>query len=242
MSEYASMGFPPEQAPDHLRIPADQVAEPSLAASRAILQIEEIILGIALSRPSDFAQGVVNALRDQLGLTAATLFIRTRGLQAFKLKAASGFDYEHYESFLLPDPSYPSMACSSDSRTILVAPSPLDPLIYRNYHLLDGKDVGALIVVPFYPPERSDTDYPNPLGALCLYPKDSDDLDDLVTVCSSLERLIGTLYIASLERLCADLRAQAVQAAAFESSLSGVAKALIRKLLGGPGGPGVAEP
>lgn len=205
---------------------ANELPPPSRTAALTSLGIQAQILSTAVNH-GNFASGVVDTLRRELGLTAATLFIRTRGLDAFKLVAANGFDYSGYASFLLPNPSYPSLACEGEFPTVLVAFPPFDENLFLNRSLLASRDIAALVVVPFAPPERSDTDYPDPLGALCLYAPESVNLDDLVSVCSTLASLLGALYIASLEQRCMHLRSEAVKAAAFENSLTTTAQAII---------------
>lgn len=208
-------------------VPVGDVRDLTSEAAQTSVRIQQQMLRTALNH-GDFAHEIVNILTRELGLTAATLFIRTRGLNAFSLKAASGFDYSLYDSFLLRNPSYPSLACESPTPTILVAFPPFTPDLYRNLYLIEGRDISALVVVPFTPPDRSDTDYPDPLGALCLYVPDGSDIDRIVSISGTLQTLVGTLYIASLEQQCMHLRNEAVRAAAFESRLTKVATNLLR--------------
>lgn len=215
------------QAPDGwVTFSLDEVSPPGQEAALTSLRIQEQMLRTALTH-GNFAREVAGILKRELGLTAVTLFVRTRGLSAFTLKAASGFDYSGYRSFLLPDPSYPSIACSVEQPTVLVALAPLSRKLYLNYELLHGRDIASLVVVPFYPPERKDTDYPDPLGALCLYAPEGTDLDALVGISGTLQSLVGTLYVASLEQRCMQLRSEAVKIAAFEPTLTATAEGLV---------------
>lgn len=207
-------------------IPVADIASPTGDAAATALRIQEEMLRRILL-PKNFAQEAADLLVQELNLAAASLFIRTRGLNAFLLRAAHGFPYAGYQSFLLPNPSYPSLACETREPRVLVAVPPFDPSLYRDLTILDGLDIASLVVVPFSPPQNSDTDYPDPLGVLCLYPRSDSDLDAVVAVSSNLQRLIGAIYVASLDRQCMQLRSLAVQAAAFGTSLTHMAESLV---------------
>lgn len=207
-------------------LPTRSLACTGPTGARISLAIQEEILSTALS-PGNFAQAVVDSIACHLRLTAASLYIRSRGLASFRLKAATGFPYDDYDSLLLEDESYLSVGCQTVEPSITVALAPLDNHYMHHEEFLRDRDIEALIVVPFYPPTQSDTDYPDPLGAMCLYAPASADLDEAAAVSCSLQRLVGALYVASLERQCMQLRSKAVELAAFSSSLTETTEGLI---------------
>lgn len=211
---------------DWIGIPVADIAPPTGDAAATALRIQEEMLRRILL-PKNFAQEAVDLLVQELNLAAASLYIRTRGLNAFLLRAARGFPYSGYHSFLLPNPSYPSLACETREPLVLVAIPPFDPDLYRDPSILTGLEIAGLVVVPFGPPQNSDTDYPDPLGVLCLYPRSDAELDNVVAVSSNLQRLIGAIYVASLDRQCMQLRSRAVETAAFGTSLTHMAAALV---------------
>lgn len=208
-----------------VRIDASEIDVPAEASD--VVRLQRQMLDATYRQPGEFASDLVHLLREELGLVAASFYLNCPELDAFKLKAAAGLDYEKYESFLLTNPSYVSVACDSKDTAVLCDEPPFDERLYRDRGLLAGRNVGGIIVVPIKPIGESASAYPSPLGALCMYPARSEDVPRLAAIGANLSQLIGTLYIAALERLLMRLREEAVEKVAFNNSLTDVSHKLL---------------
>lgn len=203
----------------------DEVSPLSRSAATTSLHILEQMVRATTAR-GDFASHILTVLKDHLGLPAAALFIRSHDLKTFALKAASGLDYARYRSFLLPNPSYLSIACDTVAPSILIAFAPFDDTLQMPSMLRDN-DATAAIIIPIYPSESSDQDIPDPLGALCLHVPPGGDIDKLVSISTTVQTLVGPLYLASLEKRRLHLISEMMKSATYERALTPTAERLV---------------
>jgi hypothetical protein len=208
---------------------AEVTGQPSrdLSVAAELARIAERLTLSTFERPRDFAVDVTGALVDELGLVAASLYVTSPSTGGLKLKAATGFSYEDYESFQLPMHSYAGLAVV-DETAYVTDEMPLDPELYRDATLLSGGRIGGIVATAFDSasvqlPSRA----PHPLGCLCLYPKDASDLQHVADVSAAAATLIGTLYLSALDRYLMHLRSRIVRESAFKHDIG----SLVRKSL-----------
>ena len=192
-----------------------------------LARLYERLTHITFSRPREFAGELTALLRAELRLEAVSLYVRSEREGRIKLKAASGIDYRRYRSFEQEPESIGSLSLRAGLAYVAAEP-PFPDGIYRDRAILEGLDVSALVVAPFGSPSIDvDRPLPDPLGCVCVYVGAGRDVERIGSLVSRLSPLIGTLYVAALDRYLMSVRDVAVRRAAFKGDIGSVVRGFL---------------
>lgn len=180
----------------------------------------------SFARPTNFASDLVQVLRTELDLVAATLYITSAHGPGLRLKAADGFSYSKYQSFELSQKSYPGLAIAKDALFVHDA-QPFDPALFRDFGLLEGLEVDGIVVVPIPRPGGEDASGRNHLGCVCLYTRPGQSATEIGAIASAASPLVGQLYVAALEHFLMHFRKTIVGGAAFKNDVGSLVRSFI---------------
>ena len=186
---------------------------------------------VSLDDPRSFAQSVLEILCDRFDLLAGSVYIHSEGFGHVRLRAQVGFDYAAYEDFDVPMRSFPGQAISTKGP--LVSSDLAGSGLYRDLKLLEGSAVTTIIVVPLLLADGAGATAaaalgaPNPLGALCLYPNETEQASTLVDVAQRFAPFIARLYLATMERAAMRLRRTTVDRVAYKRDVGSLANTFL---------------
>jgi signal transduction histidine kinase len=166
-----------------------------------------------------------------LNLAAASLYIYTPQTTQLRLRAQVGFDYGLYESFELTINSFPGRAIT-EQRTIIDR-HPGGSALFRDKQILGSVTAGGIVAAPLRLRTTRTQDLPlslyvpDPLGAVCLYPRDPEDLEPLAEWIKQHGQFLARLYVGTLDRQAMAFRRQTVDRVAFRGDIGSLAHSFL---------------
>jgi Histidine kinase-, DNA gyrase B-, and HSP90-like ATPase len=185
----------------------------------------------SLEDPKDFAESVLQIAQDSLDLAAGSFYLYTPETEMLRLKAQVGFSLTDYEDFQLSLDSFAGEAIRAGK--IVVEADPMSSSLFREKKVLNAVRVGGLVAAPLSlanPPEyrvHRLIASPDPLGAICLYPRDPATLPVLVDWIGRYAPFLARLYLATLERYAMYFRSVTVEQVAFRRDVGSLAHAFL---------------
>jgi len=185
----------------------------------------------SLESPKTFARSVLRIAKQHLGLVAGSFYLYTSDTRTLRLKAQVGFSISNYRDFQLSLDSFPGEAIKHGGAVI--DSNPLGSHMYRDKQLLEGKHVGGIVAAQLplvdqsHPPAHGMIVPPDPIGAICLYPRKAADLKAVAQWAVDYGPFVARLYLATLERYAMYFRSAAVDNAAFRGDVGSIAYAFL---------------
>jgi hypothetical protein len=185
----------------------------------------------SLEDPKDFAESVLLLAQHHLNLVAGSFYLYTPATGTLRLKAQVGFSSTEYRDFQLSIDSF--VGASIRAKEPVIEPDPAGSHLFRNKQLLANAEVGGIVAAPLpltHPPHHTVhrlISSPDPIGAICLYPRRSDDLQNLAEWATKYGPFLARLYLATLERYTMYFRSATVERAAFRRDVGSLAHAFL---------------
>lgn len=185
----------------------------------------------SLEDPKDFAESVLLLAERNLDLVAGSFYLYTPDTSTLRLKAQVGFSCADYKDFQLPLDSFAGESIRTGK--VVVNADPLRSDQFRDTMLLTNTPVGGIVAAPLSltnPPHHAVHRLiasPDPIGAICLYPRQSSALPDLADWASKYGPFLARLYLATLERYTMYFRSATVERAAFRRDVGSLAHAFL---------------
>ncbi len=185
----------------------------------------------SLEDPKDFAESVLLLAKQNLGLVAGSFYLYTPETETLRLKAQVGFSCADYRDFHLSLESFAGESIRTGKA--VVDSDPLHSDLFRDKKLLTHTHVGGIVAAPLplthppHPAVHSLISYPDPIGAICLYPREPTALSDLSDWATTYGPFLARLYLATLERYTMYFRGATVERAAFRRDVGSLAYAFL---------------
>jgi signal transduction histidine kinase len=198
------------------------LAPPSLYAELADVSFED---------PSTFAHSVLAVLTGGFDLIAASLLLSTPWESSLRLRAQVGFDYGDYLSFDIPLSSVAGRAIGDGEPR--ASTDIVGSCEFRDQGLLERSGARSVVAVPLTLTQTvaanaaSTLGAPNPIGVMCLYPRDDDDVESVRLHAREFGPFVARLYVAALKQASMVLRRKTVERVAYNEDITSLAQSFL---------------
>lgn len=196
-------------------------------AAGAATDLYACLAEASLDEPRAFTDAVLSALRDRFDLLASSAYINSTRTETVRLRGQVGLSYRDYKDFDVPMDSFPGEAIRR--RETIVARDLESSPLFRDKGLLRSAPLKGIVAVPLLLADESAhlaaelVEAPNPIGALCLYPRDVEQLENLARLVQPYASFIARLYIGTIERAAMKLRSRVVERVAYRKEIASLA-------------------
>ncbi len=178
------------------------------------------IADASLDAPDLFAERVLEILREEFPIKAASLYSYQSESNVLILRGQSGLDYKAYKSFELSidtPAGYPirteEVFTSSDISTLLD---------YRDKDLIQEFNLKSMVAVLLKSKQHYGKNTEPCLGVICAYPAEGNNLGEISIRLQEVAPFIARLYLAALDQIKMRLRKTFVEKAGYSHDMSGL--------------------
>jgi two-component sensor histidine kinase len=184
------------------------------------------IADASLDNPESFAERVLDILRDEFPIKAASLFSYQPSSQLLVLRGQSGLDYSAYKSFEL---SIDTPAGQPITTGNIYTTSDISLSVgYRDKELINRYNLKSMVAVLLQSRPSSSETSQNPLGVICAYPFEAESLGEISMRLREIAPFIAKLYSAALDQIKMRLRKTLVEKAGYSHDMSGLMHRIVR--------------
>ncbi len=156
------------------------------------------------------------------------MYIRSEHEGRLLLKAQDGFDVARYSTYEITSATFAGSAVTGQTTRVEADVRSLAD--YRDKALVDDRTrAAAAVSIPF---PLGYNHHVGSLGCVCLYGSSVESVQVAALEIELLATIIGRLYVGSLDRALADLRARTIEQAAFAETVNALSEAFCQLFQG----------